>query len=139
MSEETDAQLLLESNYEEAEEVIDDPDKLERLLQRLEEKLKIVPVAGETLSNVPVLVSMVRSYACGDYPDVPIGTMIAIVSALIYFLSPIDLIPDSLPVIGYVDDTAVIATCLKLAQSDVDEYKTWREKKCIRYEEREIR
>lgn len=118
--------ILLESRYSEAEEVIDNPDQLERLLQRLEEKLKIVPVAGEGLSKVPVLVSMVRSYASGDYPDLPVGSLIAIVSALLYFLSPIDLIPDGIPVVGYADDAVVIGACLKLVQSDIDEYQAWR-------------
>lgn len=127
---ESDAELLLESNYPEAEEIINDPDALENLLQRLEEKLKMVPLAGEALSNVPVLISMVRSYANKEYPDIPLGTIIAIVSALIYVLSPIDLIPDGVPVIGYVDDAAVVLACLNMIQSDVDEYKTWRDTRC---------
>ncbi len=124
---ESDAQLLLESNFSEAEEVISNPDALENLLQRLEEKLRLVPLAGDALSNVPVLVSMVRSYANKEYPNIPLGTMIAIVSALIYFLSPIDLIPDGIPVAGYVDDAAVVFACLNMVQSDVDEYKAWRD------------
>ena len=127
MAEESEAQLLLESGYGEAEEVINDPDALENLLQRLEEKLKMVPVAGDALSNVPVLASMVRSYANKEYTDLPLGTIIAIVSAMIYFLSPIDLIPDSIPVLGYADDAAVLAACLTMVQSDVDDYKTWRD------------
>lgn len=119
------AKLLLESNFSKAERIVKDPDALERLLQRLEEKLKQVPIAGDALSNIPVLASMVRSYVCADYPNIPLGTMIAIVSALIYFLSPIDLIPDAIPGVGYVDDAAVIAACLAMIQSDITEYKTW--------------
>ena len=49
---ESDAQLLLESNFSEAEEVISNPDALENLLQRLEEKLRLVPLAGDALSNL---------------------------------------------------------------------------------------
>lgn len=124
---ETDANAALESGFAEAEEIISDPDELERFLQRLEEKLKVVPVAGGALSNAPVLVSMVRSYATGEYPDLPIGTVIATVSALLYLLSPIDLIPDGIPVIGYADDAAVICACLNLIQSDLDEYRAWRD------------
>lgn len=124
---ESDTEFLLESNYSEAEELINNPDALENFLQRLEEKLKMVPLAGETLSNVPVLISMVRSYANKEYSDIPLGTIIAIVSSLIYVFSPIDLIPDSVPVIGYVDDAAVVLACLNMIQSDVDEYKAWRD------------
>lgn len=123
---ETEGLILLESRYSEAEELIENPDQLERLLQRIEEKLKIVPVAGETLSNIPVMISLVRSCVKGDYSDLPVGSLIAIVSALIYFLSPIDFIPDSIPGVGLIDDALVVSACLKLVQSDMDEYKAWR-------------
>ncbi|MCF0259674.1 MAG: DUF1232 domain-containing protein [Erysipelotrichaceae bacterium] len=43
------------------------------------------------------------------------------------FFSPIDLIPDSIPVIGYVDDAAVINFCWDMVKSDADEYRKWRE------------
>ena len=61
-----------------------------------------------------------------EYQDVPIGTIIAVLSALIYFVSPIDLVPDSIPAIGYFDDAAVVAACWKLVESDIDEYLKWR-------------
>lgn len=121
------AEVLLESNFSEAEEMIKDPDALEGFLRRLEEKLKTVPLAGDALSNVPVLISMVRSYANKEYPEIPLGTIVAIISALIYFLSPIDLIPDEIPVIGYADDAAVVLACLSMVQSDFDKYKAWRD------------
>ena len=46
---------------------------------------------------------------------------------LIYFVSPIDIIPDSIPAIGYFDDAAVVAACWKLVESDIEEYEKWRE------------
>ncbi len=117
----------LTSGFKEAEETLKDDDKMERLFQRLEKKLKDIPVAGEKLSEIPVMASLVRSYWKKEYTDVPVGTIIAIISALIYFVSPIDLIPDSIPVIGYFDDAAVIAACWAMVDSDVEEYKKWRE------------
>lgn len=116
----------LEKGYEEAEQLLRDEDKLERFLQRLEKKLKIIPIAGDKLAVVPVMVSLLKSYIKKEYTDIPIGTIIAIISALAYFVSPIDLVPDSIPVIGYFDDAAVVAACWKLVQSDVDEYVKWR-------------
>lgn len=121
------ASKLLEEGFGRAEEVVGNPDELDRFLRRLEEKLKEVPLAGEGLAMVPVLVELVKNYATGVYPDIPIGSLIAIVSALAYFLSPVDLIPDVIPVAGYVDDAAVIAACLALVQSDVNEYRAWRD------------
>ena len=120
------AEAVLVSNFREAEEMLKDEDKMERFLQRLEKKLKKIPLAGDKLANVPIMISMVRSYIKKEYTDIPIGTIIAIISALIYFLSPIDIVPDSIPLLGYFDDAAVVAACWKLVESDVDEYIKWR-------------
>lgn len=116
----------LESNYGEAEKLLNDEDKLERFLQRLEKKLKSIKIVGNKLADIPIMVSLVRSYVKKDYQDIPIGTIIAIISALIYFVSPIDIVPDSIPVLGYFDDAAVVAACWDLVESDVEEYVKWR-------------
>ncbi|EEA85918.1 YkvA family protein [Peptacetobacter hiranonis] len=63
-----------------------------------------------------------EKYVKKEYTDIPIGTIIAILSALIYFVSPIDFIPDSIPGIGYLDDVAVVAVCWNLVSSDIEEY-----------------
>lgn len=116
----------LEKGYDEAEKLLKDEDKIERFLLRLEKKLKTIPVAGNKLAVVPIMASLVKNYVKKEYTDIPIGTIIAIVSALIYFVSPIDFIPDSIPVLGYFDDAAVVAACWKLVESDVEEYEKWR-------------
>ena len=117
---------VLESNSEEAKSTINDEDKFERLIQRLEIKLKLVPGIGKYISDIACMVSLVRSYIKKEYTDIPIGTIISIVSTLIYILSPVDLIPDCIPVIGYLDDLALLSWVLKLIHSDVEEYKKWR-------------
>jgi len=118
----------ISKNSKEAENLLNDEDRMERFLERLEHKIKKVPIVGKKLSNAPMLVSLVRSYVRKDYQDIPIGSIIAIVSALIYFLSPIDLIPDSIPVLGYVDDAAVFAFVWNMVEDDVEEYKKWQVK-----------
>ncbi len=120
------AELELAKGYDEATALLEDEDKVERFLQRLEKKLKGIPLAGNKLSYVPIMVSLVRNYVKKEYTDIPIGSIVAIVSALIYFVSPIDIVPDSIPIIGYFDDAAVVAACWKLVESDIDEYILWR-------------
>ena len=121
------AQEELKKGYEQAERLLNDQDKIERFLQRLEKKLKVIPIAGDRLANIPVRVSLIRSFTKKEYTDIPIGSIIAITSALIYFVSPIDIVPDSIPFLGYIDDAAVVAACWKLVESDVKEYVKWRE------------
>ena len=118
----------LKKGYGKAKTLLDDVDELERFLQRLEKKLKTIPVAGDKLAVLPIMISLVRNYIKKEYTDAPIGTVIAIVSALIYVLSPVDFIPDSIPGVGYLDDAAVVAVCWKLVKSDIEEYEVWRQR-----------
>jgi len=76
--------------------------------------------------NIKLLFSVVKDYANGSYRQVPWGTIAAIVGALVYVFSPIDLVPDFLPVVGLLDDAAVLAACLKLISKDLAKYQAWK-------------
>ena len=119
-----------EVGKEKAKKLLDDEDKLEKLLQKMEKKLKVLPIVGGTFALVPAMISLVRSYVKKEYTEIPLGSILGIISAIIYIVSPIDLIPDFLPAgAGYIDDAAVLILCLKAgAEDDVKEYQNWREK-----------
>ena len=121
------AQEELEQGFAEAEKILGDQDKIEKFLQRLEKKLKGIPVAGSELSKVPVLASLFISFVRKQYTNIPTLSIVAITSALIYFVSPIDIIPDFIPGVGHLDDAAVIIACWKMVSADVEEYVKWRE------------
>jgi len=125
----SDEQALkeLKKGYKKAEKILNDRDKFDDTIERLEEKLKTIPKIGGKLASVPVFIQLVKCYMTKQYTLVPIGSVIAIVSALMYVLSPIDLIPDFIPVFGYLDDAAVVAICLKLVQTDINEFLLWRD------------
>ena len=123
---ENQAQNELKKGYKKAEILLHDENKLEIFLQKIENKLTIVPIVGNALSYIPVMISMIRSYVRKEYTEIPIGSIISMISALVYFVSPVDIIPDFLPVVGYLDDAAVVAACIKLVKSDIDDYKQWR-------------
>lgn len=75
------------------------------------------------LNDIKLYFKMLGDIFTGKYKKVPVGTIAAIVGTLLYVLSPVDLIPDFIPVIGYLDDAAVLAACLKFTKFDVEEYK----------------
>ncbi|WP_462324906.1 YkvA family protein [Desulfoplanes sp.] len=75
------------------------------------------------LTDITLLISMVRDYYTGTYRDIPFRSVAAIAFTLLYVLNPIDLIPDFLPGIGQLDDAAVVALCLKMVQDDLVEYE----------------
>ena len=110
-----------------AEELIKDPAKIEALLQQLEAKIKDIPVAGDALSKVPLMISMIRSYITREYTAVSPKVIVTLVAAIIYLLRGKDLIPDQIPVVGYVDDLAVFAAAFMIDEPELSAYAQWRE------------
>lgn len=127
----------IERKSDTAKELLEDSDKMECFLEQLERKLSKIPKAGEYIASIPILISLVRSYIKKEYTAIPWGSIIAIVAALVYFVSILDLIPDSIPVAGYLDDAAVLAIAIRMVKDDLDDYVKWRKKnnKQILYEE----
>ena len=80
----------------------------------------------EFIEDVKLFFCMLKDFFTKEYTDVPVGTIVAIVCALLYVLSPIDLIPDFLPVIGYLDDAGVVTLCVKSVKVDLEKYKEFK-------------
>lgn len=78
---------------------------------------------SKVFKEIQLLLALIRAYWTGEYREIPWYSIAAIVSALLYVLSPIDLIPDFLPLVGYVDDAAVIAACLAMVREDLARFK----------------
>ncbi len=47
------------------------------------------------------------------------------VGGLIYLVSPLDLIPDVLPLLGFVDDAAVLFWIVRQVRRDLDDFRAW--------------
>lgn len=77
------------------------------------------------LDNLGTLRRMLRAYKQGDYTQLPWRSVVLIIAALIYFVSPLDFIPDILPILGLTDDIAVILWVYNSIKSDIDLFKKW--------------
>ncbi len=66
--------------------------------------------------GVKVIYQALLLYYVAQSPNCPAKIKAGIIGALGYLISPIDLIPDIMPGIGYADDAAAIATAVALAQ-----------------------
>ena len=65
--------------------------------------------AKQFVGKVPYVRDVVALYFCMVDADTPPWAKTAIATALVYFLSPVDAIPDVLAGIGFTDDAGVIA------------------------------
>ena len=123
---EEEAKGILKKGYKEARKKLEHPDQVEKVLQQLEKKLEMIPGVGDWLADVPAVISLIRSYIRKEYRDIPVASIIAALAAVIYVVSPVDLIPDWIPGIGVLDDAAVFVVCWKMIHDDVDKYQEWR-------------
>lgn len=73
-----------------------------------------------------IMIGMVKDFKNGHYRTVPKFTIAAIVFALLYIFNPMDIIPDFIPGIGYIDDLAVFTFGLKFIQTDLHDYLDWK-------------
>jgi uncharacterized membrane protein YkvA (DUF1232 family) len=71
------------------------------------------------------VVRMVRSYITGEYREIQSSTVIAGLAVLLYVLSPIDLVPDFIPVLGFLDDLSLVSWFLGKFQDEVTRYREW--------------
>lgn len=99
---------------DDTDKVLDNEKKIESIMNN--ETLR------EYMNNIKNYFMMLKDFVTGKYKNIPVGTISAIIGTLLYVLSPVDLIPDLIPVVGFLDDAAVLALCVKLTQYDVDQY-----------------
>ena len=59
------------------------------------------------------------------YP-VPKKTVLVITVALLYLISPVDILPDVIPLLGFADDVAVLAFAFGLIKDDLENYSAWK-------------
>ena len=83
----------------------------------------------EFQTSVQLLIRMIRAYAAGEYKELPWKSLLSIVAVLIYFVSPIDIIPDFLPVIGITDDIALVVWLIKTLAGDITNFSEWEKHK----------
>jgi len=83
------------------------------LRQRLWCKLK------REVAGVPFLEDVLTAHYCAFDRNTPVHVKAMLVGAIVYFVVPDDLIPDSLPIIGYADDAAVLGMAIKMMSSHI--------------------
>ena len=77
--------------------------------------LKLKQVAAK----LPFIEDLLAAYYCAFDKETPRHVQAALLGAIGYFILPFDFIPDMLPVLGYTDDAAVLATAIRLVAAHV--------------------
>jgi len=70
-------------------------------------------------AGLPFAEDLLSAYYCAFDRQTPRHVQAALLGALAYFILPFDFIPDMLPVLGYTDDAAVLATANRLVAAHI--------------------
>jgi uncharacterized membrane protein YkvA (DUF1232 family) len=111
-----------------AERTAADPERVQSLTARAGNRLRrhgraLAPLREE----LPALLRLARAWARREYTAVPWRAIVGVIAGLLYFVSPLDAVPDFLPFLGFIDDAAVLGFILRSMEKDVRAFAEWEE------------
>jgi uncharacterized membrane protein YkvA (DUF1232 family) len=96
--------------FEPADRMAKDPESLRRRFW-----IKLKKVVGK----LPFAEDLLAAYYCAFDRQTPRHVQAALLGAIAYFILPFDFIPDMLPVLGFTDDAAILATAVRLVSAHI--------------------
>jgi len=109
--------------------IINDDQKLKKLIDDVLKKLKKISsdkkINAKLNDSLRLFIRIINAYTSKEYTYVPWKTICLLVAGLIYFIYPIDLIPDFIPIAGIIDDVALIAWIYESIKEDIDNFLKW--------------
>jgi uncharacterized membrane protein YkvA (DUF1232 family) len=91
--------------------------------ERVKRELDTIPPRIQKVANQASLVlELLDDYSAGRYRQIAWRSLTIAALALLYTVSPSDVVPDILPVVGSLDDTFVIAVAMRLIRADLERY-----------------
>lgn len=92
------------------------------------EPLTGLPIIGGTIAEVQDIISMLDDYYHGRYKKIPTAALLGSLGIIAYLVSPFDLIPDNVPILGFIDDAFIINTVVTLCvDKELERYRQWRD------------
>ena len=74
---------------------------------------------------------LVRAYANGSYREISVGNIVMVVAAILYFVTPLDLVPDAIPGAGFVDDATLLVFVLARLDAELAQFAAWERRDSI--------
>ncbi|OYD56825.1 hypothetical protein CGZ90_14820 [Fictibacillus aquaticus] len=113
---------------EKADSVFQSKDDTTELLNTADSKSQSDSIIQELSAQVKALVRLVKSYRQGTYRDISKKSVLIMVAGLLYFVSPVDAIPDFLIGLGFADDAAVLGFIFRTLSQEIDSFMEWERK-----------
>ena len=108
-----------------AEVYVKNPEKIRELIPKISEYV-LKDGLAEVKERVLLVVDYFRDIASGRYKDYNTKSLLVLVAAMIYLISPIDFIPDLIPLLGLTDDATLIVFVVREFSSELEKYRIWK-------------
>lgn len=106
--------------------IASDPEKISDLIGSVADKMSDMDENKKRVSSffdkIRTMLRMLRAYISGDYRQIPWKSLLMILGSLIYFMMPLDLIPDFIPITGFADDISIIFLVFGSINEDVENF-----------------
>ena len=80
---------------------------------------------GEVVDEFRTLGRLVAAYSRGDYRDIPLDSLVTVIAGLVYVVTPLDLIPDRVPVAGIADDAVAVGFVIRQVHHELAAFREW--------------
>jgi uncharacterized membrane protein YkvA (DUF1232 family) len=111
---------------QQTEELLENGEKLSKLIDEAKEKAEEKKGKLKSAwSDLQALLRLVLAWWKKEYQEVPWKTILYAATAVFYFVTPLDFIPDFIPLTGFLDDITVIAFVTNSLKTDIEKFKEW--------------
>ena len=112
-----------------AAKIVGNSEALKNVLVKVQDKLDRLEdddsLRGKIIAYINLVIRMLSNSINGQYPNLPWQTLVMIVAGLLYFIAPLDAIPDFIPIAGLIDDATILVWLGKSFKDDLSKYKEW--------------
>jgi uncharacterized membrane protein YkvA (DUF1232 family) len=102
------------------------PGRLLKLATQLIFRLDRTHLSGKLWRQRTLLLGrLVAAYAKGKYRAIPLKSFLSVIAVILYFLNPLDLVPDALVGIGLADDLAIVTWIFGILKDELKAFEQW--------------
>ena len=119
-------QKIFDNLYKKAERTITSGTGVSKLLDEVFLKIGDVTESFYKIQDsIIALARMLSAWIKGDYKNISTKSVISVAAALIYFVNPLDFIPDFIPIIGQLDDILILGLLIKTLNKEIESFMAW--------------
>ncbi|MCG8476933.1 MAG: DUF1232 domain-containing protein [Cytophagales bacterium] len=108
-----------------AKQLAKNPKQTAELLREGVRLLQSPGLPARFVAELKWMIRMIQASVRKEYPHMPWKTFVLLVGGLLYFVVPVDAVPDFIPVAGWLDDMTVVTGIYRSVSADIQLFKDW--------------